>query len=292
MQAVLTGALGARDKSLARVAHLEDGGCLDVVPLLEGHGVHPAVGQDRTKKSKKDARKAGAGSRRQLATYLGVGAGRDIECSRHQILCVLPVYMRQSSRAFYPRLHPVISIGAARRRVQVVSVSKCTTMRLLDCRQHFNNRLLNHTINCSTTVDIGRYHVHKETTTTTVDSTRICVQSDIRTAVCDRGVNSTDCREHRCLRYHVTNHAGYDTERVCLLCTAVSPAGNGDAGSNCFQFSFVGLTIPHFSGYMVEAHHPLQTTVMGHANMKALIIATLTSSSCCPFARPSCSSCL
>lgn len=40
----LTGALGARDKSLARVAHLEDGGRLDVVPLLEGHGVHPAVG--------------------------------------------------------------------------------------------------------------------------------------------------------------------------------------------------------------------------------------------------------
>lgn len=38
----LTRALRAGDQSLARVAHLEDGGCLDVVPLLEGHGVHPA----------------------------------------------------------------------------------------------------------------------------------------------------------------------------------------------------------------------------------------------------------
>lgn len=43
--AALTGALGARDESLARVAHLEDGGRLDVVPLLEGHGVHAAVGR-------------------------------------------------------------------------------------------------------------------------------------------------------------------------------------------------------------------------------------------------------
>lgn len=37
----LTRALGAGDESLARVAHLEDGGRLDVVPLLEGHRVHP-----------------------------------------------------------------------------------------------------------------------------------------------------------------------------------------------------------------------------------------------------------
>lgn len=51
----LTGAFGARDKSLARVAHLEDGGCLDVVPLLEGHGVHAVVRgqpQSRAKNAK------------------------------------------------------------------------------------------------------------------------------------------------------------------------------------------------------------------------------------------------
>ena len=51
VQAALTGALGARDKSLARVAHLEDGGRLDVVPLLEGHGVHPAVSRARHNKA-------------------------------------------------------------------------------------------------------------------------------------------------------------------------------------------------------------------------------------------------
>lgn len=37
----LTCSLRTRDEGLARVAHLEDGGRLDVVPLLEGEGVHP-----------------------------------------------------------------------------------------------------------------------------------------------------------------------------------------------------------------------------------------------------------
>lgn len=37
---VLTGALGPGDEGLARVAHLEDGRRLDVVPLLKGEGVH------------------------------------------------------------------------------------------------------------------------------------------------------------------------------------------------------------------------------------------------------------
>lgn len=40
---LLTRSLGTGDKGLSRVADLEDRGRLDVVPLLQGEGVHAAT---------------------------------------------------------------------------------------------------------------------------------------------------------------------------------------------------------------------------------------------------------